>query len=127
MGHLSLSDRINEQLAATERNGGLALDALRPGDEIVFDTSNRRYRMRRTDAGQLEIKGHIKYCPDWTSVASVGSSWGGSLFKPGLLGREMYLHFKIPDGRTVRTSPVIQILSRDKAEPGDPLLTVITH
>jgi hypothetical protein len=107
--HPNLSDQVNHNIAQSEIEGGVHLDALSVGDMLEVETQNRWYTIVNRGSGQVLICGHPKFCPAPTLVRIEGSTWGGSMLKSRFIGRGMRLEFRHPAFKTVTTSRIVEI------------------
>lgn len=105
MSHPNLSAEINAALAQSERDGGIWLKDVPSNCGIEVQTQNTLYQIRRLGEG-WEIKGHARFCPDWTPCIISGSTWGGSMLKMGFIGVGMHLEFCSDQHGRVVTSPI---------------------
>ena len=119
MGHPNLSPAINAHLAQSEKDGGVWLSVppasasngesvLRVGQILEVQTQNTLYEIVKSDKGYM-IRGHAKYCPEWTRAGIHGSTWGGSMLKMGYVGVGMYLEFSVEGHREVTTSQIKEV------------------
>ena len=94
--HPNLSDRVNHHIVQSEIEGGVALQDLAPESVLLIQTQHSCYTIVLQNAGQALISGHPQFCPKPVLVILEGSTWGGSMLKPGYIGRGMHLEFRHP-------------------------------
>lgn len=109
MKHPNLSDEINENLAQSERDGGVSLKSLCKGDEVQMITANSTYTIKKTGPEDYLISGNNRYCPQPTPCKIHGSTWGGSMLKIGFIGIGMHLEFSTKDHRRITTSTIATV------------------
>ena len=114
MPHPNLSDEINRNIVESEIEGGVYLETLLEGTVLDVRTQNRWYTIVNYGRGRALIWGHPDYCPDPVPVRIEGSTWGGSMLKVRFIGRGMHLEFWHPSFRSITTSRVVEIRSRDQ-------------
>ena len=126
--HPNLSPAINHNLRLTEAMGGWWLgelpacagtadSLLKPGRMLRIQTRNTLYALKHHPDNPLWmlIKGHPKYCPDWTTCHVAGSTWGGSMLRMKFVGVGMHLEFSVFDyidglcEGTITTTPMQEI------------------
>jgi hypothetical protein len=108
--HPNLSDTVNRQIIQSEIEGGVFLADLPPASVLEIQTQHHDYRAVTMSENSVLISGHPEYCPEPVLVAIVGSTWGGSMLKPGFVGRGMRLEFSHPEYRTpITTSRIKEI------------------
>ena len=107
--HPGLSKEINRSIIQSEIEGGVYLEALPEGTALELQTQNRRYRILNQWRGQVLISGHPEFCPDPRRACIHGSTWGGSMIKPGFIGRGMHLEFAPVEGGVITTSRIIDL------------------
>ena len=111
--HPNLSDRVNRNLAQSEIEGGVYLQALPEDSTLEIRTQNRLYTLVTRGQAQALLSGHPEYCPEPVLVTIEGSSWGGSMLKAAYLGRGMHLEFRHPEYETpIVTSRIVEIRQR---------------
>jgi len=88
---------------------GLYLERLAPGERIEIKTKHNSYLIENFGKGQILISGHPEYCPHPVLVDVFGSTWGGTMLKPGFIGRDMHLEFFHPRYGVVQTSRIREI------------------
>ena len=106
--HPNLSLAINKNIRESEVMGGWWIrdlpriagehdGLLIPGRMLKIRTRNTQYYLKHdpTNSNWMLIKGHTRYCPDWTTCKIAGSTWGGSMLKMGYVGVGMCLEFSI--------------------------------
>ena len=95
--HPNLSPAINKAIANSEKAGGFWLKDLHEGQELKVQTRNTSYHVKLDPSrpGAFLIKGHTRYCPDWTEANIHGSTWGGSMLKMRFIGRGMHMDYSI--------------------------------
>jgi hypothetical protein len=113
--HPNLSDEVNRNIVQSEIEGGVYLEGLLEGTVLDVKTQHRCYTIVTCGRGLVLISGHPEYCPKPVPVRIEGSTWGGSMLKVGFIGRGMHLEFRHPAFRSITTSRVIEILSREQA------------
>lgn len=96
--HPGLSDKINNNIAESELQGGVWLKDVPKGKFLEVQTENTLYTVAHLENGQWTIQGHGRYCPTPTLCTINGSTWGGSMLKVGFIGRGMRLEFHLIDG-----------------------------
>jgi len=108
--HPNLSEEVNRNIAQSEVEGGVRLEALPRGCRLEVQTQHRRYTVINCGDGWVLISGHPEYCPSPLLVRILGSNWGGSMLKMRFIGRSMHLEFKHPEYRTpIITSRILEI------------------
>jgi hypothetical protein len=95
------------EVNASDVMDGVNLSDLPPGARLELETANHRYSLLNLGNWRVRISGHPRYCPEPTEVTICGSSSGGSLLKPGYVGRGMRLAFSHPTLDVVTTSPIL--------------------
>lgn len=97
MSHPNLSPEINRNLAQSKKDGGIFLKDLPENCMVEVQTRNTLYQIKRdpNNGNFMLIKGHAKFCPDWTSCRIAGSTWGGSMLKMGFIGVGMRLEVNL--------------------------------
>jgi len=111
--HPHWSDEVNNNVAESEIEGGVYLEALFEGAVLDIRTQHRWYTIVNYGRGRALIWGHPEYCPDPVPVRIEGSTWGGSMLKLRFIGRGMHLEFWHPAFRSITTSRVVEIRSRE--------------
>lgn len=92
--HPNLSKEINQNIQQSEIDGGAWINKMASDKMLVVQTKNTLYTIKHgEERGRFLIKGHAKFCPDWTPCWINGSTWGGSLLKMGFIGRGMHMEF----------------------------------
>ena len=114
--HPNFSDEVNGNIAQSEIEGGVYLDHLSEGQVLEVQTQNRGYTIVTGGHGKELICGHPQYCPDPVAVRITGSTWGGSMLKVRFIGRGMQLEFWHPTYRTITTSRIVEIRSKEKEQ-----------
>jgi len=107
--HACFSDEVNRNIAQSEIEGGVCLDALSEGTVLEVETQHHWYTIVNRSDGEALISGHPNYCPDPVPVRIAGSTWGGSMLKLRYIGRGMHLEFCHPTYHTITTSRVVDI------------------
>src|SRR5882672_9604573 len=95
--HQNLSPEINANLLRLELNGGVHFDKLPAGAIVEVQTRNTLYTIRK-EIDRTLIRGHAKYCPEWTECHINGSTWGGSMIVGDFIGNGMHLEVSTADG-----------------------------
>src|SRR5687768_10836579 len=95
---------------------GIYLKDLSVGDLIEVETKNRSYAFENCGNGQALVSGHPEYCPEPVLVRLQGSTWGGTMLKPGYIGRGMLLEFLHPAFGVVRTSRIQRIRPPNRSQ-----------
>lgn len=108
--HKNLSPEINNNLAQSEKDGGVWLKDLEIGDFVLVQTQNSMYRINKTDdvLNSITIEGHAHFCPAAVPVRIAGSTWGGSMLKGSFVGVDMHLEFRVDAFRFPITTSRIQ-------------------
>ncbi|MBI4160576.1 MAG: hypothetical protein HY506_01590 [Candidatus Yanofskybacteria bacterium] len=88
--HLHLGDQANKNIVEGELASGVQLEKLEVGKKLRVVTGGRAYTIEKR-VGGVYMKGHPKYCPNFTKVNIHGSTWGGPMLKTGFIGRGMFL------------------------------------
>ena len=96
MNHPNLSDQINANISQSEKDGGVDISKVMPGNLIAFRTRNTLYLLRREDDGSWMLKGNAVHCPNWIRCVPHGSTWGGSMIKAKFLGKGMQFECGLP-------------------------------
>jgi hypothetical protein len=109
MPHPGFSDEVNRNIAQSEIEGGVCLDALSEGAVLEVETQHHWYTIVNRAGGEALISGHPNYCPEPVPVRIAGSTWGGSMLKLRYIGRGMHLEFCHPTYHTITTSRVLDI------------------
>ena len=109
MPHPGFSDEVNRNIAQSEIEGGVCLDALSEGAVLEVETQHHWYTIVNGSGGEALISGHPNYCPEPVPVRIAGSTWGGSMLKLRYIGRGMHLEFCHPTYHTITTSRVVDI------------------
>ncbi len=109
MPHPGFSDEVNRNIARSEIEGGVCLDALSEGAVLEVETQHHWYTIVNRSGGEALISGHPNYCPEPVPVRIAGSTWGGSMLKLRFIGRGMHLEFCHPTYHTITTSRVVDI------------------
>jgi len=115
--HPNLDPRICALIEKSEKDGGIYLTDLFPGDEVRVQTRNTLYTIRKVATGNLTIQGHAYYCPKPVVARINGSTWGGSMLKMGFIGKGMHLEFTIPGSQWPGAIITTQIQSVELAQP----------
>ena len=76
---------------------------------LLIQTRSRVYTIVVLGGRQVLISGHPEFCPEPTEVVVSGSTWGGSMFWSGFIGRGMFLEFQHPVHLNVRTTRILDI------------------
>ena len=111
--HANLSDEVNHNIVQSEIEGGVYLQDLPLEGRLEIETQHHYYTVVNRGDGEALISGHPLYCPEPVPVRITGSSWGGSMLKLRFIGRGMHLEFWHPAFRSITTSRVVEIRSRD--------------
>ena len=106
--HPNLSNEINHNIAQSEVDGGCDWSAFPEGKTLHMQTLNTHYTLQKR-GGKSFIRGHAKFCPDWTLCHINGSTWGGSMLKMNFIGRGMRLEFWTEPFGTITTSTIQEI------------------
>ena len=93
----------------SESERGVYLADLTASACLEVETQRHVYSLVNSGGGRAWISGHPDYCPQPLEVMIAGSSWGGSLLKPGFIGRGMHLEFWHPTHDLVTTSRIRDI------------------
>ena len=105
----NLSDEINSAIAESELAGGVYVNKLVVGRELLVRTKNTLYTIERREDG-LYIFGDQMYCPAPVKCAIAGSNFGGSMLKMGFIGRGMYMEFSTSmHPEVIVTSQIMEI------------------
>ena len=106
-------NEINRRLVQSEIDGGVMLSDLPKSAKLKVQTENRSYTIVNRGGGRVLISGHPEFCPVPVEVSIHGSTWGGSMIRPGFIGRGMCLEFCHPTGSgRVITSPVVEVVEK---------------
>lgn len=109
----NIDKALLDQIDSSTEDNGFFLNELPVGTKIKFRTKNSVYdieirrRSGEPDPDWLDtevwLRGHPRYCPDWTPVEWHGCTWGSSCLKLFWIGVGMYAEFwaKPEDGRIV--------------------------
>lgn len=116
--HPNFSDQVNRNIIGSEIEGGVHLDDLPPSSVLSIQTHNRVYTVVVLPDDVALISGHPQFCPQPAQVRINGSTWGGSMIKTRFVGRGMHLEFEHPVYRTIVTSPILDVQTRDAALTG---------
>lgn len=106
--HPNLSDEVNRQIVQSEIEGGVYLQDLPPATVLQIQTQHHCYTAVLLEDGSALISGHPEFCPEPTTVAITGSTWGGSMLKRSYVGRGMRMEFSHPRYRTPIVTSSIQ-------------------
>lgn len=91
-----LDERIRELVDEQEREGGICIDNLAVGTKIEVRTKNSLYVLTVVDPAKQIVKViGGKHLPEEIEVIFQGSTFGGSILKPGWIGHEMYMEMTI--------------------------------
>ena len=95
--HPHLSNEVNQAIRDSDKAGGIWLKDLPLGHEVRVQTRNTLYAIKRNpdEGAYWLIRGHAKWCPDWSQCSIHGSTFGRSMLKMGFVGRGMYLEFSL--------------------------------
>ena len=96
-----------------DADGGLELDAIKPGTILEVKTKNNAYTVIPQESGETLIWGHPEYCPEPVSLRGVGSSYVTGFFREGYLGTGMRLTFPNA-GKRVVTSRIVSIQAKKR-------------
>jgi hypothetical protein len=122
--HPNLGDEVNQNIVASEIEGGVFLKDLPSAAVLQIQTQNHCYTAVLVDEGSALISGHPEYCPQPVLVAIAGSTWGGSMLKRRYVGRGMHLEFRHPQYDTpIVTSRIKEI--RECARSKQPEIAAI--
>jgi hypothetical protein len=105
----NLNNETPSDLGWPETAQGVFLKELARGEIIEVETKHHSYRVENCGKGQILISGHPEYCPHPVLVDVYGSTWGGTMLKPGFIGRDMHLEFCHPRYGVVQTSRIREI------------------
>jgi hypothetical protein len=105
----NLNEEIQADFDQPEIEEGLYLERLPLGERIEVKTKHNTYLIENFGQGQILISGHPEYCPHPVLVDLFGSTWGGTMLKPGFIGRDMHLEFFHPRYGPVQTSRIREI------------------
>jgi hypothetical protein len=105
----NLEEEIQPSFGQPELEEGVHLERLTPGEIIEVKTKHHSYLIEICGKGQVLISGHPEYCPYPVLVDACGSTWGGTMLKPGFIGRDMHLEFFHPKYGVVQTSRIREI------------------
>ncbi len=105
----NLSAAIHHDIVQSEIEGGVHLGDLPPGATLEISTRHHVYNIVKTGGLNARISGHPQYCAEPVEVLIGGANWGGSMIKPGYIGRGMRLEFWHPEHKLITTSKVLDI------------------
>jgi hypothetical protein len=105
----NLNEEIQTDFDQPEIEEGLYLERLPLGERIEVKTKHNTYLIENFGKRQVLISGHPEYCPHPVLVDVFGSTWGGTMLKPGFIGRDMHLEFFHPRYGVVHTSRILEI------------------
>ena len=88
---------------------GVHMGDLPPGAQLQVSTRHHTYSIEKLTGLNARISGHPEYCAEPVEVLIGGGNWGGSMLKPGYIGRGMRLEFWHPAHKLVATSKVVDI------------------
>jgi len=106
--HSCFSDDVNRNIAQSEFEGGVCLDALSDGAVLEVEPQHHWYTIVNRAQGEALISGHPKFCPEPVPVRIEGSTWGGSMLKLRYIGRGMHVEFCHATYHTITTSRVVE-------------------
>jgi hypothetical protein len=105
----SLIEEIQPNFDQPEIEEGVYLESPTSHEMIEIKTKHTTYLIENFGKGQVLISGHPEYCPHPVLVDVFGSTWGGTMLKPGFIGRDMHLEFFHPRYGVVQTSRIREI------------------
>mgnify|MGYP001609689997 CR=1 FL=1 len=93
--HSNLAPEINKAIQASDEAGGVWLKDVK--GELRVQTRNTMYEIKENprESAQWLIRGHAKFCPNWSECSIHGSTFGGSMLKMGFIGRGMYMEYSL--------------------------------
>jgi hypothetical protein len=90
----------------------VALDDLAEGAELEVETRHHVYHIKNLGDGKASVWGHPEYCPEPVRVDLIGSDWGTSFPRLGVIGKGARLEFWHPVRGMVRTSRILDVRER---------------
>ena len=105
----NLNEEFQADFDQPEIEEGVYLEELAPSEKIEIKTKHNTYLIENFGKRQILISGHPEYCPHPVLVDLFGSTWGGTMLKPGFIGRDMHLEFFHPRHGVVHTSRIREI------------------
>ncbi len=101
-----LSKEINEAIAASDRDGGIWMRDVEVGQTVLVQTKNTLYELTKHEQHWSALGGKYFARPRIANIH--GSTFGGSMIRPGFIGVGMYLEFSHPtDDKSNLTTSVI--------------------
>jgi hypothetical protein len=88
---------------------GVHMGDLPPGAQLQVSTRHHTYSIEKLTGLNARISGHPEYCAEPVEVLIGGGSCGGSMLRPGYIGRGLRLEFWHPAHKLVATSKVVDI------------------
>ena len=102
-----LAPEICLNIQKSKEDGGIFINKLEPGSQIIAHTKNSKYTLTTKALGScnVTIQGG-EYFEEPTDGVLSGSTWGGSMIKLGWIGKDMRMELWSEVTRTVTTTPV---------------------
>lgn len=108
----NLSSVVQANIEQSEADGGLWLENVPVGKQVLIQTENTLYTLEHPSEDGWLISGHPKYCPTPASCSISGSTWGGSMLKMGFVGVGMHLEFHVEGFSRLTTSQIKTVESK---------------
>lgn len=99
---------------ALDAEGGIQLNAVKPGTVLEVATRNTLYTLIPQESGETLMWGHPDYCPEPVLLSGVGSTYLTGLFREGYIGNGLRLTFPM-FGRQVFTSCIASIKAKRRS------------
>lgn len=119
MEHRFIEPKLLARIEGQEEKDGIDLTKASLGDKVTFETRNTTYEIEKAEYRIWLITGGKRWSGNNAKrrVYVVGSTFGGSVLKPDLLGEGMNVEIcEEATHKVVITSPVVNLWEHSTAE-----------